>query len=154
MSTTEIKIVDVESYPLKSLNSIILRADGGDGGGNDNNNNEDEDEDEGRHSRHIQISTADSKSIRYRDEAELAHFGKRQQLKVSIVSFIFPHPPKFFLTKQHSHILFLLFFFLLPFFSSFSSLPDSLPLSHTHRHTLSLKKKKKQKLNNLLNIWK
>lgn len=77
MSTIDIKNVDVESYPLKSINSIVLTADGGSGGGGVNKNNEEE---EGRH---IQISAADSKSIRYRDEAELAHFGKRQQLKVS-----------------------------------------------------------------------
>lgn len=62
MSTKENKDVDVESYPLKDMNSIVLRPD----------NNEE----------HVQIS-ADSKSVRYRDEAELAHFGKRQQLKVS-----------------------------------------------------------------------
>ncbi len=69
MSKIEIKDVDVESYPLKNMNSIVLRADRG--------NNEEEG------GGHIQISAADSKSIRYQDEAELAHFGKRQQLKVS-----------------------------------------------------------------------
>lgn len=68
MSTIENKDVDVESYPLKD---IVLSPDG------NNNNNDDE--------QHVQIS-ADSKSVRYRDEAELAHFGKRQQLKVSLSS--------------------------------------------------------------------
>lgn len=69
MSTIESKDVDVESYPLKNMNSIVLRADG---------NDEDH---------HVQI-TVDSKLVRYLDEAELAHFGKRQQLKVSLM------PPK------------------------------------------------------------
>lgn len=69
MSAIEIKDVDVESYPLKNMNSTVLRSDA----------NEDH---------HIQISAADSKSYRYQDEAELAHFGKRQQLKVS------PHAKK------------------------------------------------------------
>lgn len=67
MSTKDLKDVDVESYPLKNVNSIVLRADG--------DNGEDH---------HIQILATDSKSLRYRDEAELAHFGKRQQLKVSL----------------------------------------------------------------------
>lgn len=59
MSTIESEDVDVESYPLTNMNSIVLRADG---------NDED---------RHVQISV-DLKSVRYLDEAELAHFGKRQ----------------------------------------------------------------------------
>lgn len=67
MSTKDLKDVDVESYPLKNMNSIVLRADGDNGEGH-----------------HIQILGTDSKSLRYRDEAELAHFGKRQQLKVSL----------------------------------------------------------------------
>lgn len=66
------KDVDVESYPLKDINSVVLRR-----------------AEEEEHV--VQISAAaDSKTIRYRDEAELAHFGKRQQLKVSFSPFFEP----------------------------------------------------------------
>lgn len=143
MSTKENKNVDIERYPLKSLNSIILRADGGDGGGggnnNNNNNNTEEDEDEGRHSRHIQISAADSKSDRYRDEAELAHFGKRQQLKVS--QFLM-------LQKIPSFFSFLIFFFslFLPFPLFLTPPLPFLPFPLFLSHSCSQKEREKNSL--------
>lgn len=84
------KDVDVESYPLKDINSVVLRR-----------------AEEEEHV--VQISAAaDSKTIRYRDEAELAHFGKRQQLKVSFHHFLGPKKRFFPALSLFSVLLFFL----------------------------------------------